>query len=203
MRFGPAVALLASLTLAGSLASGAGDDSQHAHEVIAPAAPIPGESIYQLSLSLTPPDGVRMAFDELRGHPMILTMFYTSCEGVCPLLAFSMRRMIAALPAEQRGKLRAVMVSFDPQRDSPQALQAFAQLHDLDSPQWLIARASESDVRNLAAVLGIRYRELPGGVYSHSAVITLVDAQGIIRAHTTNLNALDPDFMRAVSAELD
>jgi protein SCO1/2 len=192
-----------SLALAVSVAGGAVNEPQHAHEVIAPAAPIPGESIYQLALPLIRQDGTRMAFDELRGQPLLVTMFYTSCNGVCPLLAFAMRRTIAALPVEQRGKLRALMVSFDPERDSPEALEAFAQLHDLDPPQWLLARASESDVRNLAAVLGIRYRELPGGVFSHSAVITLVDAQGIIRAHTTNLNALDPDFMRAVSAELD
>lgn len=204
MRDGLAIAVLTALVLApGPHASGAGNDPQHAHEVIAPGAPIPGESIYQLKLPLTRQDGKQLSFDELRGQPMILTMFYTSCEGVCPLLAFAMRRVIVALPAEQRGRLKAVMVSFDPARDSPQALQAFAQLHDLSTPQWLLARAVESDVRNLAAVLGIRYRELPGGVYSHSAVITLVDAEGVIRAHTTNLNALDPDFMRALGAELD
>ena len=202
MRLG-SIVLLASAVLVGTQPSSAGTDPQHAHEVIAPAASIPGESIYQLGLPLTRQDGTRMALDELRGQPMLVTMFYTSCDGVCPLLAFAMRRVIAALPADERGRLKAVMVSFDPERDSPKALQEFAQLHDLDAPQWLLARASDSDVRNLAAVLGIRYRELPGGVYSHSAVITLVDAQGIIRAQTTNLNAIDPDFLRAVGAELD
>jgi protein SCO1/2 len=133
---------------------------------------------------------------------MLVTMFYTSCDGVCPMLAFTMRRVVAALPAEQRGRVRALMVSFDPERDSPQALQAFAKLHQLDSAQWLLARADEGDVRELAAVLGIRYRPLPGGVFSHSAVITLLDADGVVRARTENLQTLDPDFMRAVSHTL-
>jgi protein SCO1/2 len=66
-----------------------------------------------------------------------------------------------------------------------------------------LARAEESDVRELAAVLGIRYRQLPSGVFSHSAVITLLDADGIVRARTENLQTLDPDFMRAVSQALE
>jgi protein SCO1 len=57
-------------------------------------------------------------------------------------------------------------------------------------------------VRELAAVLGIRYRALRGGAFSHSSMIVLLDEQGIIRARTTNLAELDADFMRAVRAAL-
>jgi protein SCO1/2 len=202
MRERFALALLSVLVVAGVRASVAGED-QAAHEVIAPGAAVPGESLYQLALPLTGQDGKPVAFDSLRGRPVLVTMFYTSCDGVCPMLAFTMRRVVAAVPAAQRGRVRAVMVSFDPERDSPEALQAFAKLHQLGSPQWLLARAEESDVRELAAVLGIRYRQLPSGVFSHSAVITLLDADGIVRARTENLQTLDPDFMRAVSQALE
>lgn len=202
MRDRLALALLSVFLLAGVGASIAGEDHA-AHEVIAPGAAVPGESLYQLTLPLTGQDGKTMPFDSLRGRPMLVTMFYTSCDGVCPMLAFTMRRVVAALPTEQRARLQALMVSFDPERDSPQALQAFAKLHQLDSAQWLLARADEGDVRELAAVLGIRYRPLPGGVFSHSAVITLLDADGVVRARTENLQTLDPDFMRAVSHTLE
>jgi protein SCO1/2 len=196
--------LLTSLALAVSThASGTAEDSGHAHEVMAPGASLPGESVYQLTVPLTDQDGKDTSLDALQGRPVILAMFYTSCDGVCPMLAFAMRRVLTALPQAHRGRLQAVMVSFDSQRDAPVALRAFAQLHDLTQPQWLVARASESDVRELAAVLGVRYRELPGGIYSHSAVITLLDAQGVIRARTTTLNALDPDFMQAVDRVLE
>jgi protein SCO1/2 len=201
MRDRLALALLIVLALAGVLPAVAGEDHA-AHEVIAPGAAVPGESLYQLTVPLTSQDGKTVPFDSLRGRPMLVTMFYTSCDGVCPMLAFTMRRVVAALPAGQRGRVRALMVSFDPERDSPQALQAFAKLHQLDSAQWLLARADEGDVRELAAVLGIRYRPLPGGVFSHSAVITLLDADGVVRARTENLQTLDPDFMRAVSHTL-
>ena len=200
MRDWLALALL--FLLAGVGACIAGEDHA-AHEVIAPGAAVPGESLYQLTLPLTGQDGKTVPFDSLRGRPMLVTLFYTSCDGVCPMLAFTMRRVVATLPTEQRARVRVLMVSFDPERDSPQALQAFAKLHQLDSAQWLLAKADEGDVRELAAVLGIRYRPLPGGVFSHSAVITLLDADGVVRARSENLQTLDPDFMRAVSHTLE
>lgn len=202
MRDRFALALVSVLALA-SVQAGAAGEAPAAHEVIAPGATVPGESLYQLAFPLTAQDGKTVSFESLRGRPMLVTMFYTSCDGVCPMLAFSMRRMVAALPAEQRGRVRAVMVSFDPELDSPQALQDFAKLHQLSSSQWLLARAEEADVRELAAVLGIRYRQLPSGAFSHSAVITLLDADGVVRARTENLQTLDPDFMRAVAHTLE
>lgn len=197
MRYRLALALLIGLVVTGVRASGA-EDHVRAHEVIAPGDALPGESLYQLALPLTDQDGETVSLQAFHGRPVLVTMFYTSCDGVCPMLAFAMRRMVAALPPEQRGRLRAVLVSFDPARDSPQALQEFAKLHQLGKPQWLLARAEDSDVRELAAVLGIRYRQLPSGVYSHSAVITLLDDDGVILARTTNLQALDPDFMQTL-----
>lgn len=198
-----AAAIIAGLAVgAGQVAVAAGADPAHTHEVLPAGTQLPGESVYQLPMQLTKQDGTGATLESLRGRPVLVTMFYTSCDGVCPMLAFAMRRIVTALPEKERGGLQMLMVSFDPKRDSPEALQAFAKLHQLAPPQWLLARAPESDVRGLAAVLGIRYRELPGPVFSHSAVITLLDADGVIRARTTTLTELDADFMRAVDETL-
>ena len=113
--------LFASAVVACCPAAMAGEAPQPRHEVMAPAAAIPGESIFQLPLELTLADGTRMPMAELRGKPLLVTMFYTSCNGVCPLLAFSMRRTVAALPPGQRDTLQVLMVSFDPKRDSPRS----------------------------------------------------------------------------------
>ena len=167
------------------------------------ATPLPGDSLYQLSMRLTLADGARLPLAQLRGKPAVITMFYASCDGVCPAIAFSMRRMEAALDAAQRARMQWVMVSFDPARDTPQALRTFAADNKLDAPRWHLARADEPDVRTLAAALNIRYRALPSGVFSHSTEIVLLDADGVIRARTSNLATLDADFMRAAAAELN
>lgn len=161
--------------------------------------PLPGESLYQLKIELTAQDGSRIPFDRLRGRPVLLSMFYASCGGVCPAIAFSMRRMQAALTQAQRESLQPVMVSFDPAHDDAAALLEFAGMQKLDGPRWIVARTPDSSVRELAAALGVRYRELPGGGFSHSTVIALLDADGVIQARTSALSELDPEFMRILS----
>lgn len=199
------VRILLLALLAGGFAHPAPAQSpanEHDHAVMPPAPAIPGESLYQLEMQLTTADGRSHALAELRGQPVLVTMFYASCQGVCPLLAFTMRRMEADLSAAQRPQLRMLLVSFDPARDDAGALAGFARLNRLDPARAWVARASDSQVRELAAALGVRYRDVGNGVFSHSAVIALLDEDGAIVARTSTLNTLDPDFMKALRATL-
>lgn len=179
--------------------SSVAEENEHAHHVMPPSQTVPGESIYQLPVTLTDQSGQTFKLSQLRGKPLLVTMLYTSCDSVCPLLAQTVNRTYAALPSDTRGRLQVLMVSFDPARDTPKSLADFGRTHGLEKG-WKVARTSADEVRELAAVLGIRYRELSNGVFSHSAVITLVDEQGVIRARTESLNQLDPAFMKTLAA---
>jgi protein SCO1/2 len=161
---------------------------------------LPGDSLYQLKIALTTQDGRSMRLDELRGQPVLISMFYASCGGVCPAIAFSMRQLEAKLRPAQRARLRPLLVSLDPVHDDPAALMEFARLNKLEGPRWIVARAPQSSVMELAAALGVRYRELPGGVFSHSTVIAVLDADGVIRARTEQLMELDPAVLAALAA---
>jgi len=164
--------------------------------------PLPGESVYQLPMSLIDQNGRTSTLAALRGQPVLVAMFYTSCDNVCPMIAWQLRRIEQALPEAERARLRVLMVSFDPARDTPEALRKFATAHKADPSRWVVARAEENEVRNLAAVLGLRYRELDNGVFNHSSVITLLDADGMIRARTSDLKNVDAEFVRTVEASL-
>jgi protein SCO1/2 len=168
----------------------------------ASAESLPGESVYQLPMSLIDQNGRTLTLAELRGQPVLVAMFYTSCDNVCPMIAWHLHRMEQAVSDAQRARLRVLLVSFDPARDTPEALRRFADAHRADPARWVVARTDASEVRDLAAVLGIRYRELEGGAFNHSSVITLLDADGLIRARTSDLKSLDPEFMATVEATL-
>lgn len=168
--------------------------------IAAEAPALPGDSLYQLHLELTTAQGARIQFADLRGRPVLISMFYASCGGVCPTIAFQMRRLDAALAPAQRQALQRVLVSFDPARDDQAALGQFARLNQLDDSRWIVARTAESSVRELAAALAVRYRELPGGGFSHSTIIAVLDADGVIRARTSALAAIDPEFMQVLRA---
>ena len=169
---------------------------------IAPAAAppaLPGDSIYQMKLALTDQAAAATALDRNRGAPVLVTMFYGSCPHVCPLIIATMQRMERELPDAQRAKLRVLLVSFDPDRDTPAKLAEVAQRHHADLSRWTFTRTDATSVRKLAAVLNIQYRKLPDGEFNHSTVITLLDRDGRIAAQTSSILRPDAAFQAKLS----
>ncbi len=146
--------------------------------------------------------GASLQLAALRGSPLIVTMFYSQCTSVCPVLTMQVQRITQRLSSAERRRIRVLLVSFDSSRDTPDALTAFAANHHISEDNWIIARASASDVRLLAAALGIQYRELADHTFNHSAVISLADREGVVRAQTSDLEDKRGDFVTAVRRQL-
>jgi protein SCO1/2 len=170
--------------------------------LVAQAQPLPGDSLYQLDIALQGADGAAFRLAELRGRPLLVTMFYSHCAAVCPMLTAQVQRLVGSLPAAERGPLRVLMVSLDSAGDSPQALREFRAEHHIGDANWITARAEAADVRTLAAALGIQYRELPDHTFNHSTVISVADPEGTVRARTSELNGPDPAFVAAVRVQV-
>ena len=161
-------------------------------------APLPSTSIYQLAARLTDQDGRDFELASLRGGPVIASMFYTSCDMVCPMIFETARLTLEQLHA--KGKhARMLMVSFDPARDTVEVLKKTAQQRSCDS-DWTLARTDEPTVRKIAAVLGVQYRKLPNGEYNHSSQLILLDGDGRIKARTGKLGSADAAFVKRVAA---
>jgi protein SCO1/2 len=163
---------------------------------------IPGTSLYQLPVTLETAEGAALKLSELRGQPLIVTMFYSHCTSVCPLLTGQLQRLMAELSPAERQQIRVLMVSFDSVRDTPQELKGFKSEHRIEDSNWFVSRASAADVRSLAAALGIRYRELPDHSFNHSAVISVADRGGTVRARTSELTGPDTPFIQAVRKQI-
>jgi protein SCO1/2 len=176
------------------------DHSAHAGHAMPPAGEMPGDSLYQLPVHFTSASGDHLMLEQYRGAPVVVTMFYGTCKAACPLLIRAMTETAANLPAADRDKVRFLMVTLDPQRDTVEALDALAREHGLVAPRFELARTDANGVRLLAASLGIRYRQLPDGNYSHSSILTVLDGQGVPRARTERLANADPEFVAATAA---
>jgi protein SCO1/2 len=157
----------------------------------------PGDSIYRLAAQLEDQDGRAFALASLQGTPVLASMFYTSCDMVCPMIFETVHATLRALPPRQRDAVRVLMVSFDPARDTTAVLKKTAAAHDCDS-RWLLARCDEPTARKVAAVLGIQYRRLANGEFNHSSIVDALDAQGRIIARTGKLGAADPVVLAAL-----
>ncbi len=168
----------------------------------APADVLPGDSVYQLSIPMLDQDAKAFDFASLRGKPRLVTMFYTSCAYMCPLIIDTMHMTERELDQTQRAKLSVLMVSFDASRDDPATLKAQADKRKIDTGRWTLARTDAPNVRTLAAILGIQYRQLDDGEFNHSSVLILLDARGRIAARSETMGKTDPEFVSAIKRVL-
>lgn len=158
------------------------------------------DSLYALPAALVAQNGQPGSFDQYRGHPTLVSMFYGSCGYVCPALIARIQQLDKNLPAPARAQLRVLLISIDPDNDTPEALSKLAEQHHIDTQRWTLARAAPGDVRKIAALLGVQYRQLPDGSFNHSVLVTLLDADGRALARTARLNGDDASFVAALRA---
>lgn len=141
------------------------------------AAELPARSLYQLDAVWTDDAGREASLAQLRGSPVVLTMFFARCEYACPMLVHDMRKLRESLPAELRDRARFVLVTFDVARDTTEALSGFRTAQNLDA-RWTLLRGSPAATQTLAMLLGVRYREEANGQFGHSNLITILNAEG-------------------------
>jgi len=164
---------------------------------------LPTDSVYQANIAMVDQAGQAWHWNERRGHAQIVSMFYTSCTMVCPMIVDTMRLTAQKVRSDKRDRLRLLLVSFDPATDSVSVLRDYAQRRKLSTPPWTLARTAEpTDSRQVAALLGLQYRQLPDGDFNHSSELVLLDADGRIVARTSEIGRVDPDFVQAVERAL-
>jgi protein SCO1 len=165
--------------------------------VASPSHPLTARSLYQLDAAWTNDTGATVQLATLRGQPVVLAMFFASCEYACPVLVHDMQRLRAALPEDVRAKTRFVLVSFDTERDTPAALKAYRERMSLDSG-WTLLRGDTASVQELAMLLGIKFKQDARGQFSHSNIITVLNPEGEITHQRPGLMGDVSEAARAV-----
>ena len=170
----------------------------------APAATeLPGDSLYLLQDGFSDQSGTAFQLADRRGKPQVVAMFYTSCRYICPLIVDSAKGVEHALTPAERARMGVLLISMDPARDDTAALASVARKRKLDPARWTLARTDAGTVRRVAALLGVRYRELADGEFNHSSALVLLDAEGRVVARTERLGPVpDPAFLAAVKSTL-
>lgn len=138
------------------------------------------QSLYKLDARWTSDVEREVKLEVLRGRPQVVALFFTNCEHSCPLIVADMKAIDKALPRTLRGKVDYLLVSIDPERDTPAALRAFRAKHELPTERWTLLRGTPEATRELAAMIGFRY--LPGSPtqFAHSLLISIVNQSGEI-----------------------
>ncbi|WP_415061778.1 SCO family protein [Bdellovibrio sp.] len=150
------------------------------HKEAPAATPTGDESLYNLKTDLLDVDGKKVSFDSLRGQPVVISMAYTSCAYACPLIIAQMQQLEKELELQKKKNVRFVLVSFDPTVDTPSVLKKYAEKRKLSSKWTLFTSSSDKAPREIANLLGVKYKKIEGGDYDHSFIITVLDSEGVI-----------------------
>lgn len=195
MKLLPAfILIIASLVLVARCGTGedpavdpAVDHPAHSEDMAMEAAdPAHNMSIYQVSSEWVTEDGETVTLGTLEGKTQVVAMVYTSCEVACPRIVASMKTIQKKTDSDAVG---FVLISIDPERDTPEALKAYAEKMNMDDSAWTLLTGSPDNVLELAALLGVRYRKMADGEFAHSNIITVLDAQGEIVYQQNGLGA--------------
>ncbi|WP_025996470.1 SCO family protein [Pseudomonas viridiflava] len=144
------------------------------------------------SLSMNDQNGAPVAVDELKGKWTLVFFGYTYCPDICPTTLAQLRDIRTKLPQETVDNMRVVLVSVDPNRDTPQQLKQYLGYFD---PRYIGLTAPVADIQKLASALSIPFipadTSKPGYTVDHSGNLALIGPDGRQRGFIRSpLNAL-------------
>lgn len=150
-------------------------------------------SVFHLPDDWVDQNGTSVAFEDLEGQVLVVVMIYTSCQAACPRLVADMRRIESGVRKEVADQVTYVLVSIDPETDTPERLKAFAVENGMDTPKWVFLRGSDDSVRTFANVVAVKYKQISPIDFSHSNIISVFDQEGVMRFQQEGLGvAMDP-----------
>ena len=129
--------------------------------------------------------GERLTSEDLRGHVVLYTFTYTANRDPRRQTGAVMRAVQEGLAGEDLGgvPVRQVTISFDPVRDTPEALRRAAAQAGADPDRWLFATG---DAATLRAVVrrgfGAFYEARDDGTFAFDPTFVVVDGLGIVRS---------------------
>ena len=139
---------------------------------------LPSNSIYNLNSNWTNQDGKEMQFSDMIGKNMIVVMIYTTCKTACPLLVADMKKIKSKIPEDLLKETNLVLVSIDPETDTPEKLNAFAKTNKMYGEPWVFLRSNEDDTKEFANILSMKYKKISPIEFSHSNIISIFNKKG-------------------------
>ncbi len=156
------------------------------HLTATPAVLKPGEMVPDFSMTAS--DGSPLKLSDFRGKEVALTFIFTRCPlpEFCPRMDRKFAELADRIEAVsgRAEKIRLLSVSFDPEHDTPEVLEAHAKNRGAKRPLWTFAVAPHAELNRVAPRFGLMYGPVREGI-NHNLVIALIDAEGrLIRLET-------------------
>jgi protein SCO1/2 len=149
------------------------------------------EDLSQSNYQLVDQKGINKNFPEFtKGKVVIAGYIFTNCPDICPLTTNNMRLIQERLISDYVDGVQFVSISFDPENDTPEVLEKFARIRNLDLSNWTFLTGDKPVIDKLMKHVGVLAvpgdsTVFPSGkvsyYYIHTDRIQLIDGEGKIR----------------------
>ncbi len=181
----------------GQMEMGNGDHTAHAEMEMGSGEPA-DESIYHVTSTWKNRHNREMEMADLRGEVQVVAMVYTSCEYACPRILADMKRVQKGISEKARQNTNFVIISIDPERDTPERLSNFAAENDLSDEHWTLLNGNDGDILEIAALLGFRYKRISKTDFTHSNMISVLNRDGVVVHQRKQLSDDQTNIVQAI-----
>jgi len=129
-------------------------------------------------LQMTDQQGKPRRLADLSGAPALVFFGFTHCPDVCPTALFEISEILRALGPDG-DRVRALFVTVDPERDTPEKLKDYLSSFD---PRLIGATGDDAAIKAIEKGYRVYAKRVPldGGGYTmdHTAIVYLMDKDG-------------------------
>jgi len=132
--------------------------------------------------TLTSQTGEPVSLSDLRGKLVLLYFGYTFCPDVCPTTLSTLNQALE-LMGKKADDVQVVMVSVDPERDTPEVLANYLSNFN---PSFMGLTGTHDQIASAATGLGVFFEKHEGSaatgyLVDHTASVMALDQQGRLR----------------------
>lgn len=110
------------------------------------------------SFELTNQNGETVTFpDDFEGAPLVMGFIYTNCPDICSFITANVRGVYNGM--ESNEDIQYALVTFDPQRDTPEVLKSYAQSFEMDREPFQFLTADSSTIASFMDRVNVRTQE--------------------------------------------
>jgi protein SCO1/2 len=175
----PQLALISIVAmLLGGSSQGFAEEQPHVfHGIVSQSSP------HAADFTLTAHTGKPVRLSDFQGKLVLLYFGYTFCPGICPTTLAEVAQAIQTLGPKAAETIQVLMISVDPERDTPDRLAAYLPSFN---PTFLGLTGTPEEIAATAASYGIYARKYEGStadnhLVDHTSMVIVVDDKGFVR----------------------
>ena len=111
---------------------------------------------YFTDLEVIDQNGKQLRFytDVLRGRVVLINFIFTNCLDACPMMTQRLIQTRKLLVESVKDDIWFVSISIDPERDTPEAMKAFARKQGADLSRWIFLTGKKENLDQIVTRLG-------------------------------------------------